>query len=563
MDAPIAPNWTHAAMDDAWSKAQAAHAAYRARRRFERYQDDPVGFCKRYLSATFTDDIKEMMLSVRDNPVTIARSATGTGKSHSAGHLAVWFYFCFPGSGVYLAAAPPEDNLRSILWGEILHITSNHPELFVNEPIFDLFIGHKKKKHWIKGLTIPTSGTREERISKFSGKHHAFMLFIMDEGDAIPDECYEGIDGCESGGMTRQLILFNPKVQAGPVYLKEREHRAHVVEISALRHPNVLTGEDVIPGAVTRNKTVARIHDWTRHLADGETEGLDTFHVPDFLIGSVATRQDGSPYPPLEGGPRKIIESQFSYKVLGTYPAQGERQLISEEWISAARARYDAYVAHFGDVPPQGVRPRMGLDIAEFGTDYNTMCLRYGGYVPPLKYWAGMDTDATARRALEYYKHFRPEIAIVDSSSLGSNVAPSMVRLGRSEETPTVVYAVGVKAQEKPSLTIKCELGEFHHLRDQLWWAVREWLKNDPGAMLPPDPMLIEELKAPAYAPRLTNGKIAVTDKETLRKLLRRSPDRADALCLTFAPRARAKVMTADGEERDYAREPQYASIRG
>ncbi len=43
---------------------------------------------------------------------------------------------------------------------------------------------------------------------------------------------------------------------------------------------------------------------------------------------------------------------------------------------------------------------------------------------------------------------------------------------------------------------------------------------------------MLEELLTPTY--EVKNGKIKVMDKPTLRELLRRSPDRADALCLTF-----------------------------
>jgi hypothetical protein len=50
--------------------------------------------------------------------------------------------------------------------------------------------------------------------------------------------------------------------------------------------------------------------------------------------------------------------------------------------------------------------------------------------------------------------------------------------------------------------------------------------------MLPPDEMLLEELSCPTYEVR--NGKIEIIQKTTMRELLKRSPDRADALCLTF-----------------------------
>jgi hypothetical protein len=50
--------------------------------------------------------------------------------------------------------------------------------------------------------------------------------------------------------------------------------------------------------------------------------------------------------------------------------------------------------------------------------------------------------------------------------------------------------------------------------------------------MLPPDEMLCEELQTPTY--EIQNGKIRVMKKDTMRELLKRSSDRADALCLTF-----------------------------
>lgn len=112
----------------------------------------------------------------------------------------------------------------------------------------------------------------------------------------------------------------------------------------------------------------------------------------------------------------------------------------------------------------------------------------------------------------------------MDATGVGAGVAPHMQRSG--------CIAVPVKTASKG--TEKTELGEFQILRDQLWWACREWLRTDLGAMLPPDEMLIEELQTPTY--EIQNGKIRVMKKETMRELLKRSPDKSDALCLTFAP---------------------------
>ena len=210
--------------------------------------------------------------------------------------------------------------------------------------------------------------------------------------------------------------------------------------------------------------------------------------------------------------------------VLGRYPSQAISQLIGREWINAARSRWDAYVARYGERPPVNVSPVLGLDIAEFGNDSNVSCKRYGGWVAPFETWDGIDTIATGERGVKTYKECGASIAFVDATGVGTGVAPQMERAGCN--------ARPVKVASSP--TEKTELGEFGILRDQLWWSCREWLRTDQGAMLPPDEQLCEELATPMY--EIKNGKIKITSKDIMKDKLKRSPDRADSLCLTFAP---------------------------
>jgi hypothetical protein len=218
----------------------------------------------------------------------------------------------------------------------------------------------------------------------------------------------------------------------------------------------------------------------------------------------------------------KIIDSAFAYMVLGEYPAQAATQLISREWLARARSRWDAYVAEHGEVPPKGTSAVMGQDVGEFGTDANVSCFRYGGFVEQVVAWSGVDTITTGDRAIAEYKSRNVSRVNVDATGVGAGVAPYMQRKG--------CLANAVMVASRP--TEETELGEFNILRDQLWWACREWLRTDLGAMLPPDEMLIEELQAASYA--VKTGKVRIMDKATMRELLKRSPDRADALSLTF-----------------------------
>jgi hypothetical protein len=394
--------------------------------KFTGYQDNPVGFGQEVLGETYTDEVKALMESVRDNVITLAKSPNAVGKTHGAARVAVWWYKAFLGSQVYTAAAPPEANLKKLLWGEIGSITEKHPEIFEGDVITNLHI-QRSAQSFITGVTIPTSGTAEQREAKFSGKHAPHLLFILDEGDAVPDEVYRGIESCMSGGHARLLVIFNPRAEIGEAYRMERDGRANVVELSAFNHPNVVTGIDKIPGAVTRETTVRRINEWCRPLMDGERKDGDCFKLPDFLVAEIAKSQSGQEYPPLSAGFYKIMDPAFSYMVLGQYPPQGTDQLIARQWISLARARWDKYVQEHGEVPPP-IKAVAGEDVAEMGGDQNSLCFRYGDYVERLQTWQGMDVLQSADYVAMQCQTRKIHYVSVCAIGVGAGVAPQLNR---------------------------------------------------------------------------------------------------------------------------------------
>jgi hypothetical protein len=504
--------------------------------KYTKYQNDPVGFGEQVLGETYTDDVRAMMESVRDYEITVALSSNGVGKTHSAGRLAVWRLLCFPDSQVYTAAAPPEDNLRRLLWGEIGDIATKHPEVFKDCKVSTLNI-EKSPRQFIAGVTIPTSGDAKTREARFSGKHSPYLTFIFDEGDAIPDEVYAGRESCTSGGNFRTLIMLNPRQAKGEVYRMIRDGRANVVHLSAFNHPNVVTGNNVIPGAVDRNTTARRISQMCRPLIEGEpTDNVDMFDLPDFLVGYQAKDQKGLLLPALKAGKYVVTESSFSHMVLGRYPAQADNQLISSAWIQAARMRWDMWVNRYGEVPSPLVDGIAGLDVGEFGNDPSAWCVRFGGFLSRFKSWSGVDTVFTGDRAIEHVLNQKIRCTMVDGNGIGAGVAPHMMRKGYPSR--------GVKTQEKPDdREMEPEIGEFFILRDQLAWQVREWLRSDPMSMLPPDEELIEELSVPTY--RVDGKYVKLMKSDVLKDLLKRSPNKFSALCLTFA-----KVLDISGVDR-------------
>lgn len=294
------------------------------------YFDDPVGFGENLLGEHYTEDVRAVMRSVRDHAVTIAESANAVGKTHAAARIAAWWYKTREGAQVYTAAAPPERNLRQLLWGEIGSIVRNHPDLFANDRVNTLNI-IRNEQEYITGVTIPQSGTPAQREAAFSGKHAPYLLFILDEADAIPPEVFRAIESCMSGGQARLLCMYNPRSDEGPISQMKRRG-VSVIQLSAFNHPNVIMGTDVFPGAVTRDKTLSRIHKWTVPAQD-DVGGYGRFAVPDFLVGETGTDEEtGRPLPALPAGERTIIHPEFCYMVLGTYPGQS-KGVIYDTWL--------------------------------------------------------------------------------------------------------------------------------------------------------------------------------------------------------------------------------------
>lgn len=317
------------------------------------YQDDPAAFGTDILGEMYTADVIRVMESVRDNPVTIAESANATGKTHGAARIAVWWYKCHPGAQVYTAAAPPLENLEKLLWGEIYAITTSHPDVFSRDRIRgDLnIVNPRNAKEFITGVAIPASGTPAQREAKFSGKHAPYLLFILDEADAIPPEVYRGIESCLSGGRGRLLCMYNPRSNEGPIAAM-KERGVPVIKLSAFNHPNVLTGRDIIPGAVTQNKTIHRIQKWTvPATAEYEgVQGLGRFTVPEFLVSKVGRDEEtGTTFDPLPAGERIIIEPEFSYMVLGEYPGLSIG-VIYDSWLNRWETFRQQIKADHGDL---------------------------------------------------------------------------------------------------------------------------------------------------------------------------------------------------------------------
>lgn len=537
----------------------ALEARQKAATGLDYWQSNPVAFIRNRLkSDLITDQQVAIAESVLKNEVTLVQSANGVGKTYIAAGIGLWFLYSFRFSKVITAAAPPESNLKNLLWGEVDHLIANAPDLVAQSDISSAGMRINPQKgegalawHMI-GVAIPSSGSSEERKAKFSGKHAPYMLFIVDEGDAVPQEVYDGIEACMTGGkMVRLLVLFNPRGKQGPI-LRLIQSGANIIQLTAFEHPNVVEGKHVIPGAVSREATVMRVSRYS-YQVDPTLEQFDErdnayFKTPQYLDGCTYTKSNGQAMPPLVGGAwRKVTESNLYHQVLARFPQKSSHQLIDPDLLRAAQNRWISFRVLNSGQPPAGIKPVYGLDVAEFGDDLNALCRRFGSYVAGVETWGGVSPDVSGRKAAERAILEGATALNIDGIGVGAGAVAEAKKVMATAKRGSLVNRVMVS--ESP--TKKSDRGEFRSLRDQLWWAVREWLETDPAAMLPDSEELAEELLAVDYD---TVGKyITVSKREEVKRRIGRSPDMASALITTFAEKSNGWLDYAQKQAKEKA----------
>lgn len=184
-----------------------------------------------------------------------------------------------------------------------------------------------------------------------------------------------------------------------------------------------------------------------------------------------------------------------------------------------------------------------GLDPGRFGPDAKTLAKRCGNVIlAPVKELlknmpAGPQSDGPALAGAvvkEFYETpegLRPHYICVDSIGVGGPIADILRRANLKRANGFEVEIIDVNVSESESADEK-----FERLRDQLWWALRDFYM-DKACRMPADEALIAEIVAVKYN-YTASGRIKVEGKKEMKKRLGHSPDRADALMITFhAPR--------------------------
>ena len=201
-------------------------------------------------------------------------------------------------------------------------------------------------------------------------------------------------------------------------------------------------------------------------------------------------------------------------------------QAIPSAWIKAAQARWRARPDN------KGPMTALGMDPARGGQDRAALARRHGTWFDEVVAVPGsrvVDGPSGAALIVQYQ---RDGCAVpIDAIGIGASVLDYAKGAG--------LNAVAVVASESTeAVDAKTGRLRIRNKRALMYWRMREALDpaNDNPIALPPDPELFSELAAVRYK-LVTMGKFAAVQmisKDDIREILGRSPDKADAVAMTF-----------------------------
>ena len=357
-------------------------------------------------------------------------------------------------------------------------------------------------------MTAPTAGQLFDALfSELKAQVNKLPPVLRDSFDVLSDRISLKAAPESSFASARTSSSERPEALAG---IHSENVLLIVDEASAVPEPvfeaaaGSMSGHSactILIGNPTRN---SGLFYRTHHelSSDWDTMHVSCLDIPlvskDFVEQIKATYGEGS--------------NAFRIRVLGEFAVADNDTLSAAELVDAAMGR---------DVPVD-VSDGMvyGLDVARFGTDRSALCKRKGNVVMEVKSWGGLDLMQLVGAVVNEARTDNPVEICVDTIGLGSGVADRLREMGYNVRDVNVAESSAMNPNA-------------NKLRDELWLAVKDWLATRT-VRIPNDQTLRHELVAPRYN-FSSSGKIVVESKDAMKKRGMRSPDLADAVCLTFA----------------------------
>lgn len=490
--------------------------------------DDPEGFAWTILGVTLWRRQVEILEGLRDNDRVSVVGGRKIGKDFLAGVASCWWYGSVPGGRVFLTA-PTGKQVDGILYRQIRILIAGsgrcveckahdaekiargiqpdpppcpHSSILANPSE----VG--KRAH--TGVVAPdmremkgVTADKAEGIQGWSGR----ILAIPDEASGIEDAIHHAIRGNLAAEGCKELAIGNGTRSTGWFYESHHGKAASLYKrfaVSSLDTPNYIEGREVFPGLASRAWVDECKEEW------GEDSALYKVHV----LGQFVQNEAGA--------------------------------IFSVHAISMAVLRWD----DAADDGPLSI----GVDPAgeEGDGDESGFAPARGDKIYEIAAKRGLSPEAHVLEVLAFITKYKragdseKARVILDAlGDVGSKVRGAFVAYMQAHGDACPFELVTVRSSDKA----KREKFVYDRVRDELAANFATWLRR--GGAIPQDAKLSKDLSVFRWRDIAGGlGLSKVIEKTEMKKILGRSPDRADA-CMLAVWRARQIGATTEAAARE------------
>jgi len=239
---------------------------------------------------------------------------------------------------------------------------------------------------------------------------------------------------------------------------------------------------------------------------------------------------------------------EYRIRVLGQAPSEEARdekgyvRLLTETEVEQAMSEGQ----HFGE-------EKLGVDVGDTGSDESVGVKRSNGYAEVCFADANLDPTDAAGEAVHVLEDIDSNKVFVDRTGVGGDTHRRLQEVNAKRNNPDRINIYPVNFGESAT-----DKDKFLNKRAEIFWRLRSWIKQ--GGKLSKNDSWMQLLDVKWK--RNARGKLKIMPKDVMRREGIPSPDKADALALTFYEPDTTKVATKE-DKRFYKRMRQKKKSKG
>jgi phage terminase large subunit len=461
-----------------------------------RWRADPEAFVREVLRVKEIDPWQQKGLDAlkAGNYRLAFKACKGPGKSAFLAWVGLWFLATRQHPKI-VALSITAGNLRDNLWAELAKWMKRSDWLSTEFRWTAERIFHVRHPEtwWISARAFSQEADPTQQADALAGVHADSVMFLIDEAGGIP-------------------VAVVATAEAG---LANAGQEGRVAYMLMAGNPSDVTG------ALYRACTVERALWFVISISSAPNDPNRTPRVTkEWAQQQIDKYGWDSPY--------------VLINVRGEFPPSASNALLGIEEVEQASKREVPLSAYKDEVKI------LGVDVARFGDDKSVIAMRQGRACFRMKEFRNIDTMELAGQVSLVIEKHDPDAVFIDQTGIGAGTTDRLRQLG--------YRVIGIDSAQKA-----IEATRFHNRRAEMWWKMAEWVKA--GGCIPDDAELIGELPGPTY--KFDSGnRLLLESKEDMKKRGLPSPNKGDALALTFSQPVAHRTFRDKAERMGLAQPP-------